>query len=84
MDAKQSDVVRSNHADLFQPLFLMRPCSTYIVMHVTTREYEHVVNLNAGYWHNEQGRYLTARRATYTMSKNGVPFTQADINELSK
>jgi hypothetical protein len=82
MDAKQMSY-GSNHADMFHPLFMMRACSHDHVMHVTTREYEHIVNFNAGYWHSTQYGYMVANRATFIISKNGVPFTQADIDKIS-
>lgn len=78
-----TDTVMSNHADLFQPLFLMRKCEQYHVMHVTKQEYEHIVKLNTGYWHRRHDGYMFAHLKIFTISKNGDPLTQADVDKLA-
>ena len=74
----------SNHADLFQPLFLTRAGSQIHIMYVTIREYEHIVNKYSDYWHQSIGGYMVADQDFNTISKNGVPFTQADIDKISE
>jgi hypothetical protein len=74
----------SNHADLFQPRFVIPTSSVMIVYNVTDREVWHILGQHGDCWYTRASYMFTNSGPMFVRKKNGDTFTPDDIIEVRK
>ena len=84
MDAKQSDVVWSNHADLFQPRVAYVIDGLPSLVYITGRELEIISRQHNGYWGTSAGEafHVSHKSGTIAKMRDNCAFTAKTFGEL--